>query len=68
MKENSEFKPQDLWINFRDLFLYVLLRWRSILVVALAGAVLLCGVKYLKDFMDYKNDAGTAVVDESELD
>lgn len=68
MKENSEFKPQDLWINFRDLFLYVLLRWRSILVVALAGAVLLCGVKYLKDFMNYKNDAGTAAVDESELD
>lgn len=68
MKENSEFKPQDLWINFRDLFLYVLLRWRSILVVALAGAVLLGGVKYLKDFMNYKDNAGTVAVDGSDLD
>ena len=68
MKEKSEFKPQDLWINFRDLFLYVLLRWRSILTVALVGAVLLCGVKYLKDVKNHKSDAASTTSSAVELD
>lgn len=53
MNKQNEFDPRDLTIHFRDLMLYVALRWRSILLVALAGAVLLGGFTYWRDMSLY---------------
>ncbi len=53
MNKQTEFDPRDLVIHFRDLVLYVALRWRSILLVALAGAVLLGGFTYWRDMSLY---------------
>ena len=39
-------KNQDVRINLKDLFFYLLYRWRSILAAALFGAILLCGLQY----------------------
>ncbi|MBQ8683112.1 MAG: hypothetical protein IJ518_01180 [Clostridia bacterium] len=62
MKETKTNHPQDIFLVFRDMLLYVLLRWRSILVVALALAVLAGGYKYLQDTRRYQaavqNQAG----------
>lgn len=43
MQLNKDYEPE---ISLRDLFFHVLYRWRSILVVAWIGAVLLGGYKY----------------------
>ena len=40
MQINREYEPE---INLKDLFLHILYRWRSILVAALIGAILLGG-------------------------
>lgn len=53
MNKANAFEPRDLVIHFRDLVLYVALRWRSILLVALAGAVLLGGFAYWRDLTLY---------------
>ena len=53
MSKNNEFEPRDLVIHFRDLVLYVALRWRSVLLVALACAVLLGGFAYWRDMKAY---------------
>ena len=44
MQLNKEYESE---INLKDLFFHVLYRWRSILLVALIGAVLFGGYKYL---------------------
>lgn len=44
MQLNREFESE---INLKGLFFHVLYRWRSILIVALFGAVLLGGYRYL---------------------
>lgn len=51
--KKTEFEPRDLLICFRDLLLYVLLRWKSILLVALAGALLAGGLTYAADYRRY---------------
>ena len=53
MNRQNEFEPRDLVIHFRDLVLYVALRWRSILLVALACMVLLGGFAYWQDMKLY---------------
>lgn len=53
MNRQNEFEPRDLVIHFRDLVLYVALRWRSILLVALACMVLLGGFAYWQDVKLY---------------
>ncbi len=57
MNKHNEFEPRDLVIHFRDLVLYVALRWRSILLVALACAVLLGGFTYWQDVKLYNATA-----------
>lgn len=42
-----ERKNGELLIDLKDLFYHLLYRWRSILLVALAGAVILCANQYL---------------------
>lgn len=44
MQLNKEYESE---INLKDLFFHVLYRWRSILLVALIGAVVFGGYKYL---------------------
>lgn len=53
MNKHNGFEPRDLVIHFRDLVLYVALRWRSILLVALACAVLFGGFAYWQDTKQY---------------
>lgn len=40
-------KNQVVEINLKDLFFHILYRWRSILIVALIGAIVLCSYQYL---------------------
>ena len=40
-------KNQVIEVNLKDLFFHIVYRWRSILLVALIGAVVLCGYQYL---------------------
>ena len=40
-------RNQIIEINLKDLFFHILYRWRSILIAALIGALLLCGYQYL---------------------
>ena len=44
MQRNKDYESE---INLKDLFFHVLYRWRSILLVAIIGAVALGGYKYL---------------------
>ncbi len=43
MQINREYEPE---INLKDLFIHVLYRWRSLLIAALIGAILLGGYQY----------------------
>lgn len=64
-KKNSCAQPDSV-VNFKDLILYVLLRWRSILVCILVFTVLAGGFKYLMDYRAYKsNVAATEQTDAS---
>ena len=58
--KKTEFEPRDLFISFRDLMLYILLRWKSILLVALAGALLVGGLTYVQDTRRYQAAGETA--------
>lgn len=58
-KKNSCAQPDSV-VNFKDLILYVLLRWRSILVCILVFTVLAGGFKYLTDFQSYKASVSAA--------
>ena len=65
--KKTEFEPRDLFISFRDLMLYILLRWKSILLVALAGALLLGGLTYARDYRRYHVVGESAVEGEPAL-
>lgn len=54
MNESRKNTPQDLVLVFRDLLLYVLLRWRSILAAALVLAALAGGVRFWQDSRRYE--------------
>lgn len=49
------YEKEDILINFRDLAVHILRRWRSVLIVTLVVALLLTGVKYLRDQRAYEN-------------
>ena len=55
MQETKTGGAQDFFLVFRDMLLYVLLRWRSILAVALVLAVVAGGYKYMKDLRHYQS-------------
>ena len=55
-------KNQVMEINLKDLFFYLLYRWRSILAAALIGAIALCGYQYLS--IKKAHDAGELTKDE----
>lgn len=67
------YEKEDILINFRDLALHILRRWRSVLIGTLAVAVLLTGIKYLSDQRAYKSaqnanqNAVTIELDEASL-
>ena len=49
-------RKQNIEINLKDIFFYILCHWRSVLVVALIGAVALCSYQYLS--IKYIHDKG----------
>jgi len=53
VKKNTVYEARDIFVRFRDLLLYVLLRWKSVLLVALAVAVLATGIKFWQDTNRY---------------
>ncbi len=65
MNESRKNAPQDLVLVFRDLLLYVLLRWRSILAAAVVLAVLAGGFRFWQDSRRYEMlTAGNAPTEE----
>lgn len=54
MNTQPRYEKEDILINFRDMLLYILLRWRSILAAMLVLAVLLGGFKYWKDYTGWR--------------
>ncbi len=50
---------KDFAISFKDLCLYIILRWRSIIACTLIAALLLCGAKFA---LDLKDSGETVVV------
>lgn len=60
MSNKNSCERQDVVVNFKDLILYILLRWRSILVCVLALTVLAGGFKYLTDYKTYKANVAAA--------
>ncbi len=58
-------KNQVIEINLKDLFFHILYRWRSLLVVALIGAIVLCGYQYLT--IKIAHDAGKQTKEERQF-
>ena len=54
MNPHTDCESRDLFIRFKDVILYVLLRWRSLLLVSLAVAIAATGVKFGMDTNRYK--------------
>lgn len=59
-------KPTDIFVNFKDMLLYVLLRWRVILVVALILSLLGGGFSYWKDYNRYQAAQSNITEEEQE--
>lgn len=57
MNTAPRYNKEDLIVNFRDMFLHVLLRWRTILVGVLIVTLLAGGGKYLADRQAQKSAA-----------
>lgn len=55
MKANAQYEARDIFVRFRDMMLYVLLRWKSVLLIALAVAVLATGIKFWQDTNRYNS-------------
>lgn len=55
MKPNTECESRDVFVWFRDMILYILLRWKSILLVALVVAVLATGFQFWRDTNRYNS-------------
>lgn len=59
---------EDILINYRDLLLYVLLKWRQILIGTLVLAILLTGGMYLLNSLSYqKEDAAASALSADDL-
>lgn len=59
-------KPTDIFVNFKDMLLYVLLRWRVLLVVALVLSLLAGGFSYWKDYNRYQAAQSNITEEEQE--
>lgn len=72
MKQNNNCGQRDIFIHFRDMILYILLRWKSLLVMALVGAVVLTAFTYRRDVARYHSADQTPekqeTVEEVEID
>lgn len=55
MNSKTEWEARDIFVRFRDMLLYVLLRWKSILLVALAVAIAATGIKFWQDTNRYNS-------------
>ncbi len=55
-------KNRVIEINLKDLFFHILYRWRSILIAAIIGAVVLCGYQYFS--IKKVHDAGKVTKEE----
>ncbi len=55
MNTSPHYEKEDILINFRDLFVHILRRWRSVLIGTVVVTLLLTGFKYVKDQSAYKN-------------
>lgn len=55
-------KNQVIEINLKDLFFHILYRWRSILITAIIGAIVLCGYQYFS--IKKVHDAGKVTKEE----
>lgn len=60
MNTSPRHEKEDILINFRDLLVHILLRWRSILAVVILMTLLAGGAKLLLDYRDYKNALNAA--------
>ncbi len=52
---NPRYKKDDVIINFRDMLIYILRRWRNIVIGVLAVGLLAVGYRYLSDWRSYQN-------------
>ncbi len=50
---NNKCNKTDVVINFKDMFMHICLRWRSIIVIVLAFTVLATGYKFYSDYSNY---------------
>lgn len=55
MNPSPRHEKEDILINFRDLLVHVLLRWRSILAVAVLLTFVAGGGKFWLDYREYQN-------------
>ncbi len=55
MKTNTQYEARDIFVRFRDMILYILLRWKSVLLVALVVAVSATGIKFWRDTTRYNS-------------
>lgn len=55
MNTKPRYEKEDIVINFRDMLLHIVRRWRSILIGVLIVTLLAGGYRYMKDARVYKN-------------
>ncbi|MBQ4613226.1 MAG: hypothetical protein IJB26_06765 [Clostridia bacterium] len=55
MNHQPLYEKEDIVINFRDMLVHILRRWRSIVIVVLVAALLAGGYQYLKDRRAYED-------------
>ncbi len=55
MDTSPRYEKEDILINFRDLLVHILRRWRSVLIGVVVVTLLLTGFKYVKDQSAYKS-------------
>ncbi len=55
MDTSPRYEKEDILINFRDLLVHILRRWRSVLIGMIVITLLLTGFQYVKDQNAYEN-------------
>ncbi len=51
---SPRYKKEEVIINFRDLLMHLMRRWRSIVIVTLAATVLAGALQYMRDYRTYQ--------------
>ncbi len=67
MNTSPRYEKEDILINFRDMLVHILLRWRSILVGVLLITLLAGGAKYLLDYRSYQKALNASAGETSTL-